>query len=142
MYIEKVKYTDYNGKEKERLLYFNYNRIDMVRHDAMHPEGFQNYLKNISENGSDYEIFEALEELILDAYGVRTEDGRFLKSKMETDIFKNSEEYAEFLLSMINDKKKILDFAKGVFPGGEKVDINAIPELKKYLDEAPTEEDA
>lgn len=135
MYIEKVKYIDTDGKEKEKVLYFNYTKLDMVRYDARHPEGFTEYLKNVSENGTNYEIFEALEELILGAYGIRTEDGRFFKPEKEREIFKDSEAYATFVLSMVEDRKKILKFAQNVFPGGNSVDVSAIPELEKYLKE-------
>lgn len=119
MFKTTVKYTDFLGAEREEVLRFNLNEQelrDLVDDDpAFNPA----YLGYISKEQDAVSMFKVMRKLILLAYGVMSEDGRyFRKSEQITSDFAHSAAYEALLEKIMADEttKFVESFMLGIFP--------------------------
>ena len=47
MYSKKIKYTNYNGEEREVKHYFNLNKAELLEMELVTPGGYENYINII-----------------------------------------------------------------------------------------------
>lgn len=127
-----IRYTDFDGVEREEDLYFNLSEaelLEMAIHHEMGVEGVAAYFKGLGERKDPKEIFPAVKNLLLLAYGVRSDDGRhFRKSEDITDGFVSSAAYQEMFMQMMSDRDTIVGFFKGALPSKY---IEAMQELER-----------
>ena len=62
------------------------------------------------------EIVKIFKKIVLDAYGERTNDGRFYKNEQMKEIFAASEEYSVVFMELATDSKAGSDFINGIVP--------------------------
>jgi len=117
MLEKKIKYTDYNGNQREETFYFNISKAEMMRMQMGHTGGYDEYLKRIVNGKDSVSIYKAFEDIIKLSYGVKTEDGRsFVKTKEATDLFLQSEAYSELIMEFFTNTQSAIDFVKNVMP--------------------------
>ena len=114
-----IPYTDYNGTERNETLYFNYSKAEMMEKELSTTAGIEEKLKMLIATNDNKTIVETFKSLILDAYGIKSEDGkRFIKSKELRDAFEQSEAYSEFFMKMLaNEDDLQTKFINGVIAG-------------------------
>lgn len=124
MLKKKIKYTDFDGVEREEDFYFNLTKAEMLEYDAAYAEqgGVMQYLTWLVENKKTNELIKAFKDLILRSYGERNSAGRFIKSQEIRDSFMTTEAYSELFLEISANEKNAGAFINGLFAG--------IPELK------------
>lgn len=102
MLHKKVTYTNYNGEVVNEDVYFNLTSMELVKMEAKYEKSIPDKIKEVTE-ANDYQgIIDLFEDLLLTAYGVKSEDGRrFVKDKEATKEFEDSIAYAEIFEQII-----------------------------------------
>ncbi len=117
MLAKKIKYTDYNGVEREEVFYFNITKAELMTQNLMTPGGLETKLKRIINSKNVPELTKYIQDIIIDSYGVKSDDGvRFIKSKELSEMFMQTEAYSVLFMEMVTDNKKASDFANGILP--------------------------
>lgn len=128
-----ITYTDFDGNERTEELYFNMTKSELAKFamQKMPAEMFEGIDKNTDPNDIDLEAtgakmleqlggtgyFDFIENLVLAAYGVKSEDGRrFIKDPKLTEEFKQTQAYDDFLMKILNDEAEQAEFVSGVIP--------------------------
>lgn len=117
MYARKIKYTDYNGNEREETFYFNLSRAEVIQMELGVNGGLTKMLENMVEtaNGSGLSTF--FNDIILKSYGEKSLDGkRFIKTKELSDAFSQTEAYSNLYTELVTDAGKASEFIKGIMP--------------------------
>lgn len=111
-----IKYTNFNGEEKELIAYFHLGKADLAR-IAANPQFLEDMNQAVA-NKDTKTMLAKIEELVRLSYGVRSADGeRFVKSKEVQDAFIQSAAYEELLLDLLTgDGTSFNQFIKGVLP--------------------------
>lgn len=112
-----IKYTDYNGIEREEDFYFNLSKAEIAEMELSQNGGLSEYVKSIVEAKNSIAILSTFKQLILKAYGMKTEDGkRFVKSDQLSKEFAQTEAYSELFMELATDEKKASEFINGIIP--------------------------
>lgn len=124
MLKKKIKYTDFDGIEREEDFWFNLTKAEMIEYDADYAEqgGVMKYLTWLVENKKQSELIKAFKDLVLRSYGERNSAGRFVKSQEIRDSFMATEAYSELFMEIFASEQNCAAFINGLFAG--------IPELK------------
>lgn len=117
MLAKKIKYTDYNGVEREEVFYFNITKAELMTQNLMTPGGLETKIKRIINSKDVPELTKYIQDIIKDSYGVKSDDGvRFIKSKELSEMFMQTEAYSVLFMEMVTDNKKASDFVNGILP--------------------------
>lgn len=117
MVKEIIKYTDFNGNECEEVAYFNLTKSECAKLQLGMKEGLSNYIKEVVESNNNKAMVELFEKIVLDSYGVKSEDGkRFVKSEELKTEFSQSAAYDELFFTLATDGDKAKQFIEGVIP--------------------------
>lgn len=110
-----ITYTNFNGDLITEDLYFHYNVPEITRLHASVGGDLDIYVKELQEREDLSEMIAFVEMMILDAYGVKSEDGRsFQKTPAIRLDFENSIAYAELFTELMTDTEAIAEFAAGL----------------------------
>lgn len=127
-----ITFEDFNGKQHVDSFYFNMTRREVFMLQAKHSRlidaetgamegGFQEYIESVINRGNGEEIANLFEDLILQSYGVKSEDGMsFVKNEKLRDDFKNTAAYDQLFFEVITDEKAMKSFVENVFPKPEE----------------------
>lgn len=132
MLTKNIKYTDYNGVEREEKFLFNLTKAELMEMQYGTQGGLADVIKKIIETQDITAIMSMFKEIILKAYGEKSADGkRFVKKAADghllADDFAQSEAYSELYMELVGDSNKAADFINGIIPQDIKVDENDIP---------------
>lgn len=117
MLKKSITYTDYNGKETTEDFYFNLTKAEMVEMEFGIQGGLKEHLTRIVEAQDGKEIMAAMKNLILGAYGKRSEDGkRFIKNEHIREEFASSEAYSELFIEMCTKADVAAEFMNSIIP--------------------------
>ena len=102
MLHKKVTYTNYNGEVVNEDVYFNLTSMELVKMEAKYEMSISDKIKEVVDANDFRGIIALFEDLLLTAYGVKSEDGRrFIKDKQATKEFEDSIAYAEIFEQII-----------------------------------------
>lgn len=112
-----VEYTDYNDNPVKEDLYFHLNKAELMEMNLNANGAYGEFINRIS-NSRDYKALgEEFKNIILKAYGVKSDDGRtFRKSPEMAREFEQSEAYATLYMELISDANKLAKFVRGMVP--------------------------
>lgn len=111
-----ANYTDYNGNERTQTCYFNMTKAEILEFNMNKPNGVIAYITQMMNQNRNDLVFATFKELILTAYGERTEDGRFIKNSQIREAFACSEAYSEIFLEVVNNEDAMAAFVNGIMP--------------------------
>lgn len=115
MFKKEIKFTDYNGKEREKEFYFNISRAEFAELEYSVKGGFSAYIDKIREANDTVEVMKAFKKLLELSVGVKSDDGvQFIKSKEISDEFFQSEAYSEFIMELIENPDLAGKFIEGI----------------------------
>lgn len=127
-----VKYKDPFGEEDddeiiEEDLYFNYSRAELIKMEMSTGFGLAERLLNIGKIKDRTEMFNTFHNIIVGAYGVRSEKGRrFIKNDQVREDFLSSEAYSALLMELLTDTDKMSNFINGIIPRNLEDDIKTV----------------
>lgn len=112
-----IKYTDYDGNEREEDFYFNLNKAEVTEMELSKQGGLSEYIKRIVAAQDAPSLIELFKELICKSYGEKSLDGkRFVKSKELTEEFTQTEAYAELFVELASNAEEAAKFVNGIMP--------------------------
>lgn len=124
MLKKEITYEDlFDETTKTETHYFNLTRAELIEFDADYPPlGAFKYLSNMTEDPANNtgKIIAAFKDLILRSYGVRTPDGRFVKSQELRDAFAATDAYSALFLEITQNEEAAAAFINGVAPKPDK----------------------
>lgn len=119
MIKQHVSYEDYDGNKVEKDLWFHLNRSDLAKLSLNYEKGLIEGLTELQKKGDKRAIAEFIDELLINAYGVRKPDSDvFLKTKDIREDFEYSLAHDEILMMLLGgDDDEIINFIVGIMPG-------------------------
>ena len=150
MLSKNIKYTDYNGVEREEAFLFNLSKAELMEMELGTTGGLADMIKNIVAAQDTPSIVKIFKELVLKAYGEKSPDGkRFIKvdenGQPLSRKFAETEAYSNLFMELATDADAAVKFVRGIIPGDidiSDVDPNEMPagvaEMLKQTSPAPT----
>lgn len=117
MFKKSLTYKDWNGVERTEEFRFNLSKTDIQLLNAKHPGGLFNYMKSCYEAMDVPKMMDFFVMLIMESYGVVSEDGRrFEKSPELSKAFQETKAFDEIFQWLYNEKGAINEFLTKVVP--------------------------
>lgn len=128
MLKELISYTDFDGNERQEYHYFNFTESEIQEMDLRTPGGLKARLDKIVREQDSNQLVTYFKGLILDSYGVKSDDGRrFIKSKELSEEFSQTGAYNKLFTQLIMDTNEAIRFVNGIIPDVKKPEDNIKP---------------
>lgn len=112
-----IKYTNYDGVEREKDFFFNLKKSELVDLQYKTSKGFITYIEEITKAGDSSELWKAFRDIVLMAYGEKSDDGeRFMKSPEISKAFEETEAFSVLIMELIEKEGAASDFINGIMP--------------------------
>ena len=112
-----ITYTDYNGITRTEDFYFNLTKAEIMEMQLSTNGGLDVMIKKIIDSQDAPSIIKIFKELILKAYGEKSDDGkRFVKSKDISEGFAQTEAYSQLFMELATDTDAASKFVNGIVP--------------------------
>lgn len=112
-----ITYTDFNDTQRTEVFYFNLTKAEITEMEMTTEGGLQSMLSTVVQTKDAKRIVELFKELILKAYGVKSEDGkRFVKSKELSEEFSQTEAFSELFMELATNADASAAFVNGIIP--------------------------
>lgn len=140
MITKTIKYTDYNGVEREEKFLFNLSKAELMEMEMGTVGGLTEMIQKIIETQDQPSIIKIFKELILKAYGEKSADGkRFVKVDNDghplSVAFSQTEAYSQLFMELATDSVAAANFVKGIVPGDIDLSKVELPEgMNNVLD--------
>ena len=128
MLKKKIKYTDFDGVEREENFYFNLTKAELLELNIKTPGGFINKVERLQSEQDSAEIYKTFKEIVLSAYGKKSDDGRrFIKSKELSKEFSETGAFDELIMEFFTDAEAAAKFISAIVPEVPNADEKSIP---------------
>ena len=117
MLKETRTYVDFNGVERTEDFYFNFSKAELAEKHLKSDKGLSELLEDIAHSDDHELIVDTFKEIILKAYGKKSEDGRrFIKSDELSKEFSETPVYSDMFIELATDSDKAAKFINGIMP--------------------------
>ena len=117
MFCETITYEDYNGEERKEKFYFHFSKSEAMRMENSVEGGLSKKLQEIVDAKDTPMLVKFFEDIILGAYGIKTDDGKqFKKSEEISKSLKESPAYDEILMKILTEEGYAEKFIAGITP--------------------------
>ena len=132
MLKKSIKYTDYNGVERNEDFFFNLSKAEIMEMEMGTVGGLNEMIQKIIKTNNTPALVELFKDLILKAHGEKSADGkRFIKSKEISDAFAQTEAYSILFMELATDADAAAKFVNGIVPNDMNVSDKEIKKLKE-----------
>lgn len=112
-----VTYTDYNEVERTENFYFNLSKAEVLEMEMSTAGGMAESIQKIIDAKDTPAIIRVFKDLVLKAYGVKSDDGRrFIKSKELSEDFSQTEAYSQIFMELATNADEAAKFVNGIVP--------------------------
>ena len=112
-----VTYVDYNGVERTEDFYFNLSKAEVAEMEMSVEGGFSKMLEEIVASKDNVKIVSLFKQMVLKAYGEKSQDGRrFVKSEEISQAFAQTEAYSEIFMELALNTDAAAAFVNGIMP--------------------------
>ena len=119
MLKKSITYETYSGETVTEDFYFHLTKAELVELEMSHKEGLSESLKRIVETEDGKEIIKEFKNIILKAYGQKSDDGRrFIKNDQLRQEFESTEAYSVLFMELVTDAGAAAQFVNEVIPQG------------------------
>lgn len=147
MLTKTIKYTDFNGTEREEKFLFNLTKAELMEMELGTTGGLADKIRGIIEAQDTPTIIKFFKEILLKAYGEKSADGRrFMKvdenGKPLSVGFSQTEAYSTLFMELATNADEAAKFVQGIIPPDidiSDVDLNSIPGMPKLPETNTTE---
>ena len=138
MLKKNIKYTDYNGVERNEDFYFNLTKAEIMEMQMGTAGGLADMITKIVQTQDTPKIIEIFKDIILKAYGEKSDDGkRFMKKDANgnklADAFAETEAFSNLFMELATDDKAAALFINGIIPSDMEISEEKRNELMKEL---------
>lgn len=117
MYKKVIKYTDYNGVEREEPFYFNLNKAELVKWEGSTVGGMRSMYDKIIAAQDKEALISLFETIIQRSYGEKSPDGKkFMKSPEILADFVATEAYSNLFMELASNDESASAFMEGIMP--------------------------
>jgi hypothetical protein len=117
-----ITYTDYNGNERTEDFFFNISKAEALEMELTTTGGMTAMIQRITAAQDGPAIVKVFKELVLKAYGVKSDDGkRFIKSDKLREEFEQTEAYSELFMELATNTDAASEFVNGLLPSTSDV---------------------
>lgn len=121
-----ITYTDYNEVERTEPFYFNLSKAELMEMELGVTGGMTEMLNKIIAAKDAPSLMKTFKEMIMKAYGVKSDDGkRLIKSEELSIAFTQTEAYNVLFMELITDDKAAADFVNGIIPNEIQAEVAA-----------------
>jgi hypothetical protein len=114
-----LTYEDFNGETVSEDFFFHLSKAELVELELSHDGGLSESLKKIIASEDGKNIIAEFKNIILTAYGKRSDDGRrFIKSQALRDEFESTEAYSTLFMELVTNADAAVEFVNGIIPAG------------------------
>lgn len=122
-----ITYTDYNGVERTEDFYFNLTTAEVMEMEMSASGGYGEMLKKIVAAQDAPTIIKVFKELVLKAYGEKSDDGkRFIKNDEIREAFSQTEAYSILFMELATDADAAAKFVNGIMPANLNTEKTAL----------------
>lgn len=112
-----ITYEGYDGTPITEDFYFNLNKAELMEMELSFDGGLAKTIEKIVAAQDSKRIVEIFKDLILKAYGVKSQDNkRFVKNQEVRDSFVQTEAYSELFMELATDANAAATFVNGITP--------------------------
>lgn len=131
MLKREIEYEDFFGNKRKETFYFGFMKSELVMMSSSNSGGLENHLKNVIETSNSQRIMDEFERIILDSYGVKSEDGvSFIKNAEVREKFHQSNAYDILFMELMSDTDKAIEFVRGIMPKGAEITDEEVASIK------------
>ena len=137
MYKKELSYKDYNGQQRTEEFWFHLNEAELVDIEVrIDRRGLLAYLDTVQKSNDKAKALDFVKMLIQKGYGIKTEDGRFVKSDQIWDEFYSTAAYPALFMTLMKSDIEMEAFVNGIVPADvrQQMTVN-----KKASDNQPLE---
>lgn len=121
MYAKKMTYTDYDGNERTETFYFNLTKAELTEMEMSSEGGLSKMIQKIVDSQDNTRIVSIFKEIILKAYGEKSNDGkRFIKKALDGHLlaedFAQTEAYSDLFMELATNADAASEFVNNVVP--------------------------
>lgn len=126
MFKHTVKYTDFDGNEREEDLFFHLSPAEMTQFEYSVKGGMKNLLEKAIKEQDGPTMMKFFVRIVEMAYGRKSNDGRrFEKSQEIYDDFSQTNAYNALFMQLVTDEGFAKRFVDAVFPDMKPYSPNA-----------------
>lgn len=112
-----IKYTDYNGIEREEDFYFNLTEAELTRLNFTTEGGLEAVLQQIIATQDIPMLYQYFEKIVQMSYGVKSLDGKYFdKSPEILHRFEMCPAYNNLIMELIGSPDAAANFINAVIP--------------------------
>lgn len=112
-----ITYVDFDGVERTEDFYFNLTKAEIMEMNLSVYGGLDKMLERIVAAKDTPKIVSTFKDLVLRAYGVKSDDGkRFIKNDKLREEFAQTEAYSELFMELATDEDAAIKFVNGIVP--------------------------
>jgi hypothetical protein len=112
-----IKYTDFDGNEREETFYFNLTQAEVTELELSTEGGLSAKIQKIIEAKDNATIIELFKDIIRRSYGEKSPDGkRFMKSDEIRDAFMETQAYSDLFMELATNPDAAAAFVNGIIP--------------------------
>ena len=112
-----ITYTNYNDEEVTEDFYFNLTKAECLEMEMVAQGGLAEQLEGIVKSKDKKKIIETFKEVVLKAYGVKSQDGRrFIKTPELAAEFAQTEAYSDLFMELATNADEASKFVNGIMP--------------------------
>lgn len=127
MYKKTVKYTDFDGIERTENFYFNLTEAELVDLDFGTSGGMKERLQNIIDSKDQPALIKAFKDIVLMAYGEKSDDGKYFRKSQEIrDRFTSTQAYSDIYMELVGNDMEAATFINSIVPKKVAPGIKAI----------------
>lgn len=110
-----IKYTDYNGTEREDVCMFNLDEAELMEMELSTTGGLSATIEKIVQEQDTAKIIAMFKDIVLKSYGKISDDGRrFIKNDTVREEFQQSKAYSTLFMELATDADAATKFIEGV----------------------------
>jgi len=119
-----IKYTDYDGNNREEDFYFNLSKTELIEMGLSKEGGLDKFLVKIIQERDAQQIIKMLKEILRKAYGEKSNDGKVLmKSEDISRKFECTEAYNDLFMELFSNPDQATEFFLGILPADMRDEI-------------------
>lgn len=110
-------YTDFNGRQRTEDFHFHFNQAELMEMEMSTEGGFSTRVQRIINADSRPELLQIMKKFVLDAFGVKSDDGRrFMKSDEIRRSFVECPAYSMIFMELATNTEAATEFINKVVP--------------------------
>lgn len=133
-----IKYTDYNGVERNEDFFFNLTKAEIMEMQLGTAGGLADMISKIIATQDTPKIVEIFKDIITKSYGEKSADGRRFMKKDENgrplvNNFIDTEAFSKLFMELATDDKAAASFINGIIPADMEISEEKKKEIMKQL---------